>query len=134
MPKKQHPKREVKPARDKAGRFAKGGPALIAGSLDSNLVTETEQPNLNDNKENTMSKNTNTPVVTAEGTTTLKNLADKGLIMLKTTVSDVAPASVMDKMPSGVKTAAGYTPVSAIVGLIAYGLYRKFFRKAEPKA
>ena len=81
-----------------------------------------------------MSKNPTTPAVTAEGTTTLKNLADKGLIMLKTTVSDVAPASIMDKMPSGVKTAAGYTPVSAIVGLIAYGLYRKFFRKAEPKA
>lgn len=134
MPKKQHPKREAKPARDKAGRFTKGGPALIAGSLDSNLVTETEQPNLNDNKENTMSKNPNTPVVTAEGTTTLKNLADKGIKALKTTVSDVTPASVMDKMPSGVKTAAGYTPVSAIVGLIAYGLYRKFFRKAEPKA
>ena len=134
MPKKQHPKREVKPARDKAGRFTKGGPALIAGSLDSNLATETEQPNLNDNKDNTMSKNTTTPVVTAEGTTTLKNLADKGFKALKTTVSDVTPASVMDKMPSGVKTAAGYTPVSAIVGLVVYGLYRKFFRKAEPKA
>ena len=134
MPKKQHPKREVKPARDKAGRFTKGGPALVAGSLDSNLVTETEQPNLNDNKDNTMSKNTTTPVVTAEGTTTLKNLADKGFKALKTTVSDVTPASVMDKMPSGVKTAAGYTPVSAVVGLVLYGLYRKFFRKAEPKA
>ena len=132
MPRKQHPKREVKPARDKAGRFTKGGPALVAGSLDSTLVTETEQPNLNDNKDNTM--NTTTPIVTAEGTTTLKNLADKGFKALKTTVSDVTPASVMDKMPSGVKTAAGYTPVSAIVGLVLYGLYRKFFRKAEPKA
>ena len=134
MAKKQNPKRESKPARDSAGRFSGGSLALPAGSLDSNLVTETEQLNLNDNKDNTMSKNTTTPVVTAEGTTTLKNLADKGLKALKTTVSDVTPASVMDKMPSGVKTAAGYTPVSAIVGLVVYGLYRKFFRKAEPKA
>ena len=77
-----------------------------------------------------MSKNTTTtPAVSTEGSVDLKALAAKGFTVLNTRVSDVTPTSVMDKMPTGVKTAAGYTPVSVLVGLAAYGLYRKFFKK-----
>ena len=70
-----------------------------------------------------------TPAVSTEGSVDFKALAAKGFTVLNTRVSDVTPTSVMDKMPEGVKTVAGKTPVSIIVGLVAYGLYRKFFKK-----
>ena len=58
-----------------------------------------------------------------------KALAAKGFTVLNTRVSEVTPTSMLDKLPEGVKTVAGKTPVSVIVGLVAYGLYRKFFKK-----
>ena len=77
-----------------------------------------------------MSKNTTTtPAVSTEGSVDFKALAAKGYTVVTTTVGDVTPASVMDKMPPLVKTVAGYTPVSALVSLALYGLYRKFFKK-----
>ena len=131
MAKKAPQTRADKPARDKTGKFTSGGPALQAGSLDSQVAQETSELNTVTTQEvNPMSKNTTTtPAVSTEGSVDLKALAAKGFTVLNTRVSDVTPTSVMDKMPTGVKTAAGYTPVSVLVGLAAYGLYRKFFKK-----
>ena len=131
MAKKAPQTRADKPARDKTGKFTSGGPALQAGSLDSQVAQETSELNTVTTKEvNPMSKNTTTtPAVSTEGSVDLKALAAKGFTVLNTRVSDVTPTSVMDKMPAGVKTAAGYTPVSVLVGLALYGLYRKFFKK-----
>ena len=131
MAKKAPQTRADKPARDKTGKFTSGGPALQAGSLDSQVAQETSELSTSTTQEvNPMSKNTTTtPAVSTEGSVDLKALAAKGFTVLNTRVSDVTPTSVMDKMPTGVKTAAGYTPVSVLVGLAAYGLYRKFFKK-----
>ena len=131
MAKKAPQPRASKPARDKTGKFTSGGPALQAGSLDSQVAQETSELSTVTTQEvNPMSKNTTTtPAVSTEGSVDLKALAAKGFTVLNTRVSDVTPTSVMDKMPTGVKTAAGYTPVSVLVGLAAYGLYRKFFKK-----
>ena len=131
MAKKAPQTRASKPARDKTGKFTSGGPALQAGSLDSNVAQETSELNTVTTQEvNPMSKNApTTPAVSTEGSVDLKALAAKGFTVLNTRVSDVTPTSVMDKMPTGVKTAAGYTPVSVLVGLALYGLYRKFFKK-----
>ena len=131
MAKKAPQPRASKPARDKTGKFTSGGPALQAGSLDSQVAQETSELSTSTTQEvNPMSKNTTTtPAVSTEGSVDLKALAAKGFTVLNTRVSDVTPTSVMDKMPTGVKTAAGYTPVSVLVGLAAYGLYRKFFKK-----
>ena len=126
-----------KPARGKDGKFTTGGPALQAGSLDSNVAQETSELNPATTQEvNPMSKNTTTtPAVSTEGSVDFKALAAKGFTALNTRVSDVTPASVMGKMPETVKTVAGKTPVSVLVGLVAYGLYRKFFKKdVAPKA
>ena len=126
-----------KPARGKDGKFTAGGPALQAGSLDSQVAQETSELNPATTQEvNPMSKNTTTtPAVSTEGSVDFKALAAKGFTALNTRVSDVTPASVMGKMPETVKTVAGKTPVSVLVGLVAYGLYRKFFKKdAAPKA
>ena len=77
-----------------------------------------------------MSKNTTTtPAVSTEGSVDFKALAAKGFTALNTRVSDVTPTYMLDKLPEGVKTVAGKTPVSVILGLVAYGLYRKFFKK-----
>lgn len=78
-----------------------------------------------------MSKPNTTPVASVEGTTTMKNLAERGFNALKTTVTDVTPASMLDKLPESVKTIASKTPVSALVGLALYGIWRKFFRKPK---
>ena len=131
MAKKAPQTRASKPARDKTGKFTSGGPALQAGSLDNNVAQETSELNTVTTQEvNPMSKNTTTtPAVSTEGSVDFKALATKGFTVLNTRVSDVTPTSVMDKMPTGVKTAAGYTPVSVLVGLAVYGLYRKFFKK-----
>ena len=131
MAKKAPQPRASKPARDKTGKFTSGGPALQAGSLDSQVAQETSELNTVTTQEvNPMSKNTTTtPAVSTEGSVDFKALAAKGFTVLNTRVSDVTPTSVMDKMPTGVKTAAGYTPVSVLVGLALYGLYRKFFKK-----
>ena len=130
MAKKAPQTRADKPARDKTGKFTSGGPALQAGSLDSNVAQETSELNTVTTQEvNPMSKNTTTPAVSTEGSVDFKALATKGFTVLNTRVSDVTPTSVLDKMPTGVKTAAGYTPVSVLVGLALYGLYRKFFKK-----
>ena len=131
MAKKAPQTRADKPARDKTGKFTSGGPALQAGSLDSNVAQETSELSTSTTQEvNPMSKNTTTtPAVSTEGSVDLKALAAKGFTVLNTRVSDVTPTSVLDKMPTGVKTAAGYTPVSVLVGLALYGLYRKFFKK-----
>ena len=131
MAKKAPQPRADKPARDKTGKFTSGGPALQAGSLDRQVAQETSELNTSTTQEvNPMSKNTTTtPAVSTEGSVDFKALATKGFTVLNTRVSDVTPTSVMDKMPTGVKTAAGYTPVSVLVGLAAYGLYRKFFKK-----
>ena len=128
--KNQHPKRESKPACDAAGRFI-SGPALSAGSLDSQLALETEQQNPLTEKDTDMSKPNTTPVASVEGTTTMKNLAERGFSAIKATVTDVAPAAMLDKLPESVKTVAGKTPVSALVGLALYGIWRKFFRKPK---
>ena len=132
MAKKAPQPRANKPARDKTGKFTSGGPALQAGSLDSQVAQETSELNTVTTQEvNPMSKTeTPTPAVSTEGSVDFKALAAKGFTVLNTRVSDVTPTSVMDKMPTGVKTAAGYTPVSVLVGLAMYGLYRKFFKKA----
>ena len=78
-----------------------------------------------------MSKPNTTPAASVAGTTTVQNLAERGLKAIKATVTDVAPASMMDKLPESVKTIAGKTPVSALVGLALYGIWRKFFRKPK---
>ena len=131
MAKKTSSPKASKPARGKDGKFTSGGPALQAGSLDSNVAQETSELNLTTTQEvNPMSKNApTTPAVSTEGSVDFKALATKGFTVLNTRVSDVTPTSVMDKMPEGVKPVAGKTPVSIIVGLVAYGLYRKFFKK-----
>ncbi len=122
-------KSSSKPASPKARK----GPAAEAGFAKSKApVDKSSQPNPSTDlvKESAMSKNTTTtPAVSTEGSVDFKALATKGFTVLNTRVSDVTPTSVMDKMPTGVKTAAGYTPVSVLVGLAAYGLYRKFFKK-----
>ena len=131
MAKKTSSPKASKPARGKDGKFTSGGPALQAGSLDSQVAQETSELNTSTTQEvNPMSKNApTTPAVSTEGSVDFKALAAKGFTVLNTRVSDVTPTSVMDKMPTGVKTVAGKTPVSIIVGLVAYGLYRKFFKK-----
>ena len=131
MAKKTSSPKASKPARGKDGKFTVGGPALQAGSLDSNVAQETSELNPATTQEvNPMSKNTTTtPAVSTEGSVDFKALAAKGFTALNTRVSDVTPTSVLDKLPEGVKTVAGKTPVSVIVGLVAYGLYRKFFKK-----
>ena len=133
MAKKAPQPRASKPARDKTGKFTSGGPALQAGSLDSQVAQETSELNTVTTQEVThMSKTetTPTPAVSTTGSIDLKALAAKGYTAVTTTVGDVTPAAVMDKMPPLVKTVAGYTPVSALVSLALYGLYRKFFKKA----
>lgn len=132
MVKKAPQPRANKPARDKTGKFTSGGPALQAGSLDSQMAQETSELNTVTTQEvNPMSKTeTTTPAVSTTGSIDLKALAAKGYTVVTTTVGDVAPAAVMDKMPPLVKTVAGSTPVSVLVSLALYGLYRKFFKKA----
>ena len=131
MAKKTSNTKVSKPARGKDGKFTSGGPALQAGSLDSSMAQETTEPNPVTTQEvNPMSKNTTTtPAVSTEGSVDFKALAAKGFTALNTRVSDVTPTYMLDKLPEGVKTVAGKTPVSVIVGLVAYGLYRKFFKK-----
>ena len=131
MAKKTSSPRANKPARGKDGKFTVSGPALQAGSLDSNVAQETSELNPETTQEvNPMSKNTTTtPAVSTEGSVDFKALAAKGFTVLNTRVSEVTPTSMLDKLPEGVKTVAGKTPVSVIVGLVAYGLYRKFFKK-----
>ena len=131
MAKNPNSQQSGKPARGKDGKFTVGGPALQAGSLDSNVAQETSELNPETTQEvNPMSKNTTTtPAVSTEGSVDFKALAAKGFTVLNTRVSEVTPTSMLDKLPQGVKTVAGKTPVSVIVGLVAYGLYRKFFKK-----
>ena len=133
MAKKAPQTRADKPARDKTGKFTSGGPALQAGSLDSNVAQETSELNTVTTQEvNPMSKNTTTtPAVSTEGSVDFKALATKGFNALNTRVSEVAPASMLDKLPSSAKAIVGKTPVSAIVGVVLYGVYRKFFKKAS---
>ena len=131
MAKKTSSSRTNKPARGKDGKFTISGPALQAGSLDSSVAQETSELNTVTTQEvSPMSKNTpTTPAVSTEGSVDFKALAAKGFTALNTRVSDVTPTYMLDKLPEGVKTVAGKTPVSVIVGLVAYGLYRKFFKK-----
>lgn len=123
MAKKPKNPRVNNPARDGKGRFI-GGPCLEAGALDKDMASAIDQLNLQNDKDKAMQPTPATEVT--------KTFSDHVKTALTTPMSAVTPDVLAAKVPASLKPYMDATPASVVVAgvsALAYGIYRKFFKK-----